>query len=242
MLAPASGGRGHRSTSWAGSARASKLVTSAAKGAGLWGADLGHRGAQNGRWPPPAGTSRPGRPNFRSPTTVGRAQPWYVVGLGSPPAQGLAGGKFGPSTITCPSLPLCSSPGSPTDVPAIFQEDSHPRRLGLTPGSPAPRPDLAPVSGSAAAPCSRLPCSLPSLSPLPPPALAPSWPLPTSLGPSPAFYKPSSFSRSTLSAPFLSPHRASGAATGEDPALDARGMRLLPAAGLEAWGPRPQLD
>lgn len=139
-------------------------------------------------------------------------------------------GTSAPSTITCPSLPLCSSPGSPTDVPAIFQEDSD---------SPQ---EAQPRSGSAAAPCSRLPCSPPSLSPLPLPAVAPSWPLPTSLGPSPAFYKASSFSRSPLSAPFLSPHRASGAARGEDPALDARGMRLLPAAGLEAWGPRPQLD
>nr|XP_020738901.1 uncharacterized protein LOC110130953 [Odocoileus virginianus texanus] len=135
-----------------------------------------------------------------------------------------------------------SSPGSPTDVPAVFQEDSLPRRFGLTPGSPAPRPDLAPGSGSAAAPCSRLPCSLPSLSPLPPLALAQSWPLPTSLGPSPAFYKPSSFSRSPLSAPFLSPHRAPA-----PPGVRTRhwmpdGMRLLPAAGLEARGPRPQLD
>ena len=120
-----------------------------------------------------------------------------------------------PGTITCPSLQLCSSPGThtpPHDVPAIFKEDTHPRRLGLTPGSPAPNPDLAPGSGSAAAPCSRSPCSLPSLSPLPSPALAPSWPLPTSLGPSPAFYKPGSFSRSPLSAPSLSPYRAPGTA------------------------------
>ena len=40
------------------------LVTSAAKGVGLLGADPGHRGAQKGHWPPPAQTSHPGRPNF----------------------------------------------------------------------------------------------------------------------------------------------------------------------------------
>lgn len=151
-------------------------------------------------------------------------------------------GTSTPSTITCPSLQLCSSPGSPTDVPAIFQEDSHPRRFGLTPGSPAPRPDLAPGSGSAAAPCSRLPCSLPSLSPLPPPALAQSWPLPTSLGPSPAFYKPSSFSRSPLSAPFLSPHRAPAPPGVRTLHWMPEGCACSQQLGWKPRGPRPQLD
>ncbi|XP_069421863.1 uncharacterized protein [Ovis canadensis] len=38
------------------------------------------------------------------------------------------------------------------------------------------------------------------------------------------------------------PHRVPGRCPGEDPALDVRGMRLLPAARLEARGPRPQPD
>lgn len=169
------------------------------------------------------------------------------MGLGVPPAQGLAGGNFGPKHHHLPLPPALQQPWfaphpHPPPCASHIPRGQSPRRLRLTPGSPAPNPDLAPGSGSAAAPCSRSPCSLPSLSPLPSPALAPSWPLPTSLGPSPAFYKPGSFSRSPLSAPSLSPHRVPGCCPGEDPALDVRGMRLLPAARLEARGPRPQPD
>lgn len=218
------------------------LVTNAAKGAGLSGGRPGSPWGSERALATPSRDQPPRSPQLPVAHRSRKGTALVCCGTGVFPSTGLGWWELRPQAPP-PAPPSRSAAAlvppltcQPYSKRTVIPGDSDSPQEAQPRARPGSRLQLW------AAPCSRLPCSLPSLSPLPPPALAPSWPLPTSLGPSPAFYKPSPFSRSPLSAPFLSPHRAPGAAGGEDPALDAGGMRLLPAAGLEARGPRPQLD
>ena len=212
------------------------LVTSSAKGAGLSGADPGHRGAQKGHWPPPARTSRPGRPDFWPPT-VGRDLPASLAcpGAGVSPSTGLGWQELQPqapfpppplTTSPPPTVVLqpCSSPGRPSrSANHIPKRIIIPPKIRTHPSKPSPCTQ-AHGSDAPALPVPSLPPALQPAFPtprFPPPALAPSWPPPPSLGPSPAFYKPGSFSGSPLSAPPSPPDRTP-ATGGKDPALQSR--------------------
>lgn len=190
------------------------LVTSSAKGAGLSGGRPGSLRGSKRALAAPSQDQRPRSP--RLPAPHGRKGPARKPGMswgwGLPQHRAWLAGTSAPSAISPPPPPLttsprppCSSPGRPSrSANHIPKRIIIPPKIRTHPSKPSPCTQ-ARGSNAPALPVPSLPPALQPAFPtprFPPPALAPSWPpTPPSLGLSPAFYKPVSFSESPLSAP-----------------------------------------